>query len=655
MIKIAFKNPNTYLVIGIDALLFYGSYWAAHWLRFEELSGQPLAFFTSTVWLVVALKLVVFAAFGLQAGMWRYTSVPDLINILKAAAASFVFILFALIYLYYPNFVGKISRSVFIIDMILSSGLIAVFRLSIRLLYSRIGATPSPSDILAVAVPFFGGKGIDDGRGITALIYGVGARGETLYRSIQQQAEKQLEQYRIAGFIDDDRARQGASLHGLPILGAIDHLATIVPRFGVKELLVAKRLDREALEKTMRIAKQLALTVRVIPGYFDEGREPINTDSLRAIQIEDLLFRDTATVDVSIIKSGLRNRTALVTGAGGSIGSELVTQVALFEPSKIIAVDRSEHFLYELENTLHRHGIPDEVEVICRCADVTDMAAMERIFTTYRPATVFHAAANKHVPMMEKNRDAAVLNNVGGMKVMAQLAEKHQVQRFVLISTDKAVAPTNIMGATKRLCELYLLEKSKCSTTRFMAVRFGNVLGSNGSVVPYFMRQIEGRGPVTVTHPDVDRYFMTIHEAVLLILQATAIGSGGELFVLDMGNPVKIVDLAEKMIQLAGFTPYKDIDIVFTGLRPGEKLNEELYGDTERLEPTTHPKVRKVWSPASADSDFFTLIDQWLSRAGNEPDRVADEIISWLAADRGNEKPDSQVIVFPTGRKGKSA
>ncbi|MBF0171327.1 MAG: polysaccharide biosynthesis protein, partial [Nitrospinae bacterium] len=252
----------------------------------------------------------------------------------------------------------------------------------------------------------------------------------------------------------------------------------------------------------------------------------------------------------------------------------------------------------------------------------------------YRPEIVFHAAAHKHVPMMERNRDEAVRNNVGGMRVVAAMAEKHGAERFILISTDKAVDPVNIMGATKRLCELYLLARSRRSKTRFMAVRFGNVLGSNGSVVPLFLSQIERGGPVTVTHPDIERYFMTIHEAVLLILQAVTMGEQGELFLLDMGEPVLIRDLAEKMIELAGFRPYDEIDIVFTGLRPGEKLTEELSGTGESLTPTRHEKINRLSSPAEVETGVEEKATDWLSRCGDDPDGVAEEIIGWLARER---------------------
>ena len=647
--RIALRNPKTYIILAVDALLLYLSYFLAHWLRFESFSGDYLDFFYESVFYIIALKLTIFYFFGLQSGMWRYTGIYDLINLIKASITSLIFISVGLVYLYYPDFVGKISRSVFIIDAINTIGLIGVFRLGIRVAYSRIGSDAGVAKLAKEGL--FGARPARNG--VTAVIYGAGNRGENLLRSILTQPKEGGKHFNILGFIDDDSRLDGVSIHGVSVLGSFTNFDELVKRFMFKEILVAKRLSTERIEQVSKACRRLGVRLRIVPGQLDTDRHSVNAEALRELTIEDLLFRDPAPVDYSMIEKTFHGKKALITGAGGSIGGALAKELAEFRPAQIILVDKAENYLHEMEITLGPIAQKNGVELFYYCSNVTDKTKMNKIFSSHKPDMVFHAAAYKHVPMMERNRDEAIKNNVGGMKTIADLSENHRVDRFILISSDKAVNPVNIMGATKRLCELYLFDKADKAKTCFMAVRFGNVLGSNGSVAPLFRRQIEKGGPVTVTHQDIERYFMTIQEAVLLILQSATMGRQSELFLLDMGKPVKILDLAERMIEVAGFKPYDEIDILFTGLREGEKLNEELIGSGESLENTDHTKISRVLSPSGVlikgDRSFNDRLERWLKESGVDPEKTTCEIVDWL----NGRQPSSgaNIIDFPSKNK----
>ncbi|MBI4665216.1 MAG: polysaccharide biosynthesis protein [Nitrospinae bacterium] len=582
--RIAIRNPHTYIVLATDAALIFVAYWLAYWLRFETGAGEVNDFFWRTAPAVIALKLVVFAFYGLESGMWRYTSLVDLINLVKAVAVSFATIMVGLFFWYYSSAAGMVSRSVFIIDSINTLALVGLFRVSIRLYYSRgLGM----KTLLNALRPSRAGK--REG-GMPAVIYGANERGELLLRGMT--GGEWAGRYDLVGIIDDNQQFSGSSIHGYTVLGSMDNFEDIVTRLGVRELLVASQLSGEKLEEMNTACRAHNVTMRVIPAYLDGEHGKIDVSHLRNIQIEDLLNREPVSIDFSRVEGLLKGKRVLITGAGGSIGAQLARQIAEFGPSKLALVDVCENYLYHLG--VNMNGFTGSMPISYHCADVADSARMDMVFAEERPQFVFHAAAHKHVPLMEMNKGEAVRNNVGGIVALSALAEKYGVERFVLISTDKAVDPSNAMGATKRMCELYIKSRSRNAKTIYMAVRFGNVLGSNGSVVPLFLKQIEDMGPVTVTHPDVERYFMTIPEAVLLILQTGAMGGQGGLFLLDMGEPVKIADLAKKMIRLAGFEPGRDIEIKYTGLRPGEKLQEFLNGDGETLGATAHPKIRTV-------------------------------------------------------------
>ncbi|MDH5639313.1 MAG: polysaccharide biosynthesis protein [Nitrospinota bacterium] len=614
-------NANWYLVLAVDSAIFALSYYLAYRLRFEsqmEFDSHFQTRFLPTVFWIMGMKIAIFGYFGLHRGMWRYTSLADLLNILKASLASFVFcMLFMSMYLF-P--VTEFSRSVFVMDMVITAGLVSMFRIAIRLSFSsRRGIAGKLSSLL----PGAAGKADE---GIPVAVYRADERGEMLLRSLLSDAKSH--HLRPVGLVDDDPRHNGAYLHGLPVLGPPDSLPEIAERFGIMELLVASRVDAAQFENISRLCRELNIHMRVAPAFLDERRNRIDVGTLRDARIEDLLSRDPVSVDYSTVESTFQGKKILITGAGGSIGAQLAVQIAEFSPAALILVDKSENYMHQLEVDLCARF--PKLDIVYRILNITQGARLEKIFKTHRPDFVFHAAAHKHVPLMERDKEEVVLNNVGGMKTVADLAASYGVKRFILISTDKAVNPSNAMGVTKRICELYMLHKNRVSDTDFLAVRFGNVLGSNGSVAPIFMKQIESRGPVTVTHPDMERFFMTIPEAVLLILQAVTIGAGGELYILSMGEQVKIRDLAEKMIRLAGFVPGKDIEIIYTGLRPGEKLSEELAGEGETVLDTSHAKIKKLKVDGVTWAGVDQEVDKWLTECEQEPEITYRHMAEWV-------------------------
>lgn len=647
--KIAFRNPHTYIVLLTDVVLLFFAYLAAYWLRFETISPDPAVhrFFWQSVIPLVGLKLVAFTVYGLESGMWRYTGIVDILNLAKATAISFAVVMVWIFFFHYSNITGVVSRSVFVIDAVLTILFIGMFRLAIRLFFDRGWGLRR---ILKAFHPSGGARRGEGGDGIPVVIYGANERGVLLLRSLLSGVGKT--RYEPVGFVDDDHKYEGVHIHGYPVLSSMNRFEEIVERFSVRELLVASQLSGDRLERINAVCRGLGVSLRVVPPYLDSERE-IDVSRLRDIRIEDLLNREPVSIDYSSVESALKGKRVLITGAGGSIGAQLASQIAEFGPSELILVDKSENYLHQLGVTLEKHrgtvGLRFEV------ADITMKERMTRLFSGTRPQFVFHAAAHKHVPLMEENKAEAVRNNIGGMKVVAGLAGEYGVERFILISTDKAVEPANVMGATKRICELYIQSLARTSRTMFMTVRFGNVLGSNGSVVPLFRRQIESRGPVTVTHKDVTRYFMTIPEAVLLILQAASTGRQGGLYILDMGEPVRIADLAEKMIRMAGFEPGRDIEIIFTGLRPGEKLTEKLADDADALAPTAHPKIYMVRNQAAAWTGVESLVEQALQDCAADPEGVCRRILSWTnhsPSARGSGGEARVIQMLPGGKSG---
>ncbi len=432
------------------------------------------------------------------------------------------------------------------------------------------------------------------------MIVGAGASGNAILQEIQ--SSKYLSMH-VACFIDDNPGCQGKYLRGVPIVGGRDKIAESVEKYGIDEIIIAiPSANRSSLKPLIEICKETGCRIQILPGMYQIIKGDVNVSNLREVQIEDLLGRDPIEVNVDEIIGYVQNKTVLVTGGGGSIGSELCRQIAGHNPKRLIILDIYENNAYEIQQEL-KQSCP-ELDLVVLIGSVRNTLRVEEIFREYRPDIVYHAAAHKHVPLMEDSPNEAIKNNVFGTLKVAAAADRYGVGKFVMISTDKAVNPTNIMGASKRICEMVIQNMNRKSRTEYVAVRFGNVLGSNGSVVPLFKKQIEQGGPVTVTHPDIIRYFMTIPEAVSLVLQAGAYAKGGEIFVLDMGEPVKILDLARNMIKLSGYRVDEDIRIEFTGLRPGEKMYEELLMREEGLKETANRMIY-IGKPIEYDDAVF--------------------------------------------------
>ena len=426
--------------------------------------------------------------------------------------------------------------------------------------------------------------------------------------------------------MDDDKNKQGKCVYDVPVLGTIDDVEKIVKNHCIDEIIICiANINPQRKIEIINICKQTDAKIKTIPGIYEIIDGKVNITKFRDVQIEDLLGREPIKMNLDDMNGIIKDKIIIVTGGGGSIGSELCRQIVKYEPKQLVLIDIYENNAYDIQQEIKRHF--PEIDLKVLIASVRDEHKMDKIFEQYRPEIVFHAAAHKHVPLMEDSPCEAIKNNVFGTQNVVNLSDKYNVKKFVLISTDKAVNPTNIMGATKRCCEMIVQTKNKTSKTEFVAVRFGNVLGSNGSVVPLFKKQIEEGGPVTVTHEEVTRFFMTIPEAVSLVLQASAMAKGGEIFVLDMGEPVKIIDLARNLIKLSGFEPNVDIKIEVTGLRPGEKLYEEVLMDEEGLQKTSNNQIR-IGRPIEIDEAEFKKELNILKRvADNDQDEKVDLIM----------------------------
>jgi FlaA1/EpsC-like NDP-sugar epimerase len=424
----------------------------------------------------------------------------------------------------------------------------------------------------------------------------------------------------VVGFADDRRKCRGVIIHGVSHLGGSGKMEELIRQYDVSEVMIASDPGKEVVGRIFEACRKLEIPCRVIPPYIDVVHQRFGISQLKDIDIEDLLRRDTVKIDYGELSGMINGRRVLVTGAAGSIGRQLCLQLLEFSPSELICVDMGENALFYLQQEIR--GAGNSLPCFFYCGSVTNRARMDSIFSRHRPEIIFHAAAHKHVPLMEGNVEEVIMNNIGGTKNVADMADRYDAKSFVFISTDKAVKPGNIMGWTKRVGELYTQSLSGRSSTKFLSVRFGNVLNSQGSVVPIFRRQIERGGPVQVTHPDATRYFMTIPEAVLLILQSACLGGQGDLMILDMGEPVKITDLAELMVRMAGYTPGKEIEIGFTGLRPGEKLHEELVSDGEEMDKTSHPKINAVRNKALNGQSVAELVDDVLIECHRDADKA---------------------------------
>ena len=454
------------------------------------------------------------------------------------------------------------------------------------------------------------------------MVVGAGAAGYMLVREMKN--SKHLNR-KVPCIIDDDPKKIGTYLQGIPIVGNKEDIPEMAKKYGIEEIIIAiPTLKDEKQHELLEICQETACKIKMLPGIYQMVNQEVDISMLRDVSIEDLLGREPVDLHMETIGSYITGKTILVTGGGGSIGSEICRQVALHEPKQLIIVDIYENNAYDIQLELKKNYPKLNLETLI--ASVRDKKRVEDIFETYRPDIVYHAAAHKHVPLMEDSPDEAIKNNVLGTYNVASAANKYHVKKMVLISTDKAVRPTNVMGASKRICEMIIQIFSQVSQTEYAAVRFGNVLGSNGSVIPIFRQQIKNGGPVTVTHPDIIRYFMTIPEAVNLVLQCGAYAKGGEIFILDMGEPVKILDLAKKMIRLSGHVPGEDIKIEFTGLRPGEKLYEELLIDEDNLVETENERIFVAQMGEIDVDEMSRKINGVIEKAYEESRDIREEI-----------------------------
>lgn len=554
-----------------DLLLISVALCAAFLLRFDfTIPGQQIELFWQCLLVVMIVKPLVFVVTGFYNSLWRYASVQDAVEILKGVTLSSVLAVFSVFFL--RQFV-PIPRSIFVLDWFFLFALLAASRLVWRIWRETYVVSRSCE-------------------GPRTLIIGAGEAGSLLLKEIRRQPHSA---YSVCGFVDDDPEKRGMKLHGVPVLGASKQLKSLIVANEVEDVIIAMpSADGKTIRCIIDSCKNANVTFKILPSIGELIDGTLTVSQIKNVEIEDLLGREPVVLDRELIGGYLTGKRVLVSGAGGSIGSEICRQVARFTPAKLILLEQSETPLYEIEKELLECF--SDVRILPLVADVRDRDKIMLAFEEFAPEVVFHAAAYKHVPMMEYNPSQAVLNNVFGSVNIADAAHQFKVSNLVMISTDKAVNPTNVMGATKRAAEIYIQALSRVSGTKFTTVRFGNVLGSNGSVIPLFKEQIAKGGPVTVTDKRIIRYFMTIPEATQLVLQAGCVGSGSEILVLDMGDPVRIIDLAEELIRLSGLTPYIDIDIVVTGLRPGEKLFEELLIDGEGILPTKHDKIKVLES-----------------------------------------------------------
>jgi len=550
----------------IDAVLVLCALALGLYLRFDwDVPSEWLERLEVLLLPGVLINLVIFYLFGFYRRVWRYAGVDEMLLVAMAvtlgSGGTFLYSLYS----------GMLPRSSYIIAWFLMLFFIGGFRLSIRLLATYLNR------------PEGGGKKKQ------VIIVGAGEAGVLVARELKKHGSTLA--MRVIGFLDDDLSKQRQIIQGLPVIGQLKALPEVVEQRGVEEVVIAMpSASYSTLQKIISLCADLPVKIKTVPGIFEILKGQVSISSLKEVEIEDLLRRPPVNVDLQAMAGYLEGEIVLVTGAGGSIGGELCRQICGLKPQKLLLVDHDENGIYYIHGELSR--LHRDLEIIPLVTDIKEREILDEIFRHFKPSVVFHAAAHKHVPLMEMNVGEAVRNNIEGSRNLIDVASERGVKRFVSISTDKAVNPSSVMGATKRVIEIYLQRKARqCESCIYCAVRFGNVLGSQGSVIEVFKRQIASGESLTVTHPEMKRYFMTIPEAVQLVIQAGALGRGGEIFVLDMGEPVKIVDLARDMIILSGLKPDQDIDIEFIGLRQGEKLYEELFNDRENFAVTRHERI----------------------------------------------------------------
>lgn len=573
------KQKRAILLMLFDALGISLAYLLALYLRFD---GKVDIIYVDNlldhIVIIILIKLFVYYLFKLYKSLWEYASIDEMIQVIESSVVANIV---ASTYMYFSNL--QMPRSIYfmvpVIDIIFIGGIRFLYRLIRRIKHNS----------------FFMGK--DHKR---VLIVGAGDAGSIVIKELRN--HETLKRKPVA-IIDDNPKKRKQNINGVPVVGNRKDIEKVCKEYNIDEIIIAiPSASSDDIKDIVRECKKTKIKTKILPGVYELIDEQVSVSKIRDVEIEDLLGRDEIHLNMDEIQKYIKDRKVLITGGGGSIGSELCRQIAKFEPKKLIIVDIYENNAYDIQNELLSRY--DDLHMRVFIASIRDKQRMEEIFAAEDVDVVFHAAAHKHVPLMEENPSEAVKNNVFGTLNVVECAGKYGVEKFVLISTDKAVNPTNVMGATKRLAEMIIQLANSYSDTEYVAVRFGNVLGSNGSVIPLFKKQIASGGPVTVTHPKVIRYFMTIPEACQLVLQAGAMAKGGEIFILDMGKPVRIMDLAEDLIRLSGFEPYVDIPIVVIGLRPGEKLYEELLVNKDEVETTSHNKIY-IEKPPLYDDNYI--------------------------------------------------
>ena len=620
------SNPRAFLALVHDVLVAAVAWALAYYLRFNF--SIPAEFISSMwqnlLW-VLPIQVASFFFFGLYEGMWRFASIPDLKRILKAIVIAAMLIVTVMM-MHKP--LGVIPRSVLILDPLLLMLLMGGSRLAYRAWKEHT---------------LYGGA---QKLGKPVLILGAGEAAITLVKDLARS-----EDWQVVGLLDDNTAVHGRQLLDVKVLGSIQDLPKFASSLQVAHVIIAMpSAQNSARRKAVEIANAANLSVLTVPAFDDLMSGKVSVSQIRKVEVEDLLGREPVQLDTQGLHDLIEGRTVLVSGAGGSIGSELCRQIVKYQPSQLICLDISEYALYRIEQELSSMQLPEKTEIIYVTADVKNAKRLKALLQKYRPSVVFHAAAYKHVPLMENmNVAEALSNNVVGTYTLANACKEAEIEKFVLISTDKAVNPTNVMGASKRLAEMVcqgLQEVPDKAKTRFVIVRFGNVLGSSGSVIPKFREQIAKGGPVTVTHPEITRYFMSIPEAAQLVMQAGVMGTGAEIFVLDMGEPVKIANLAQDMIRLSGLHE-DEIKVVFTGLRPGEKLYEELLADDERTLPTPHEKLR-IAIARSANMTWVKKLLKWIDAIQDaDEQKIKQELKMWVEEYTADANVSKETRILP--------
>lgn len=602
---------NRYILLG-DLLLIVAAAMGSYALRLEL--GPAFLTYLPTVYWLIGVSLIVkplfFAYFGLYRRMWSYASVREMTLIVLAVTTATLVVSVVMISLHSLGVFAGLSRSALAIDWLLTIILCGGLRFTMRILAENASQSIAKSKTRR------------------ALIVGAGDAGALVARELQKNSQVNL---LAVGFVDDNPTKQHQQIYGIPVVGTLTELARLLDNHHIDEVIIAiPSAPGRVIRTVADVCRLKGIPFRTMPGIYELLGGKVSVSRLRDVDITDLLRRDPARIRDEEIGEALNGRVVLVTGAGGSIGRELCRQIARWGPAELLMLGHGENSIFEALLDL-QESFPSLLARPLIC-DVRDRERMENLMMRYRPQVVFHTAAHKHVPMMEKNVEEAVTNNILGTRNLVDLSLAHGVERLVMISTDKAIRPVNVMGATKRIGEMIVLDAAAHSGLAYSVVRFGNVLGSRGSVVPIFKRQIARGGPITITHPDMRRYFMTIPEAVYLVLQSATLGHGGETYVLNMGQQVRILDLAEDLIRLSGLVPGKDIEIVFTGVRPGEKLSEDLWDEGCTFQPTPHPDIYHLEVHDELHGDELRRAVNELGRLAQEGDassiiRLLDELI----------------------------